>query len=369
LRATGVVFFILGGGFAIVQLAVIWLATPTLFEAVKASLWILLLGLVVALPSGLVMGLALGGREIADERSARPPLPAYRVAMRFVTGLLILLALAALAGWCLLATGPMAPSISFPSWAACVGGLLLLLQIGAACGLWALRWVREPLFTANLKPVTRLQFCSTPTQVENCFEQWRSALAGPWDPNVQDGPAARALRTILAEGLWRDALGFIPLYFLVLTLGLWFAARQLSWHWLSTALAGCPLWLWLPLGAALCNYSQDLCHGGYLVLHARGKTPSWPMTIVSFILTLLKFLACAVAVALTFAAILGGTWRLANDAGTDWRGTIVFLVLITEAIAIVAAGIGAIWGKISRPASPLVSPPETDKLYLRMPQH
>jgi uncharacterized protein (DUF2235 family) len=365
LRATGVVLCTLGTGFVIVRLVAIWWVAPTLCDTVLALLWDLLLGLLVALPSGLIIGFVLAQRTIADARLADPPSPTYRLAMSILAGVWILLGIAALVGWRFLPAASMAViSIALPSSAASMAGLLLLLQVGAAFGLRVIGWVREPLFTANLKSETTLQFCFTPTQARNCLEQWRNALAAPSDTKPYDGPAARAMRATVAEGLWRDVLGFIPLYFLVSAFGLWFAARQLSWVWLNTMLIGCPLWLWLPLGAAILNFGQDVCHFRYLRLYPRGKAPSWPLTLASFATTILKFVGHIAATILTVGAIVWGTWRLANAAGIGWRGTTAFAISLISALVFLVGVIIKIRRTQLKPASPPASPPEGNRLYL-----
>ena len=48
------------------------------------------------------------------------------------------------------------------------------------------------------------------------------------------------MRAIVRETLYRDIIGFIPVYSLVFAFGLWFGAFQLGWTWLRN--------LWLPAG-------------------------------------------------------------------------------------------------------------------------
>ena len=71
------------------------------------------------------------------------------------------------------------------------------------------------------------------------------------------------MRAIVRETLYRDIIGFIPVYSLVFAFGLWFGAWQLGWTWLQS------LWLIVPLTAATADYSEDICHLRYLRLHQR----------------------------------------------------------------------------------------------------
>ena len=80
------------------------------------------------------------------------------------------------------------------------------------------------------------------------------------------------MRAVVRETLYRDIIGFIPVYFVVFTFGLWFGARMLEWEWLQS------LWLAVPLIAAAADYGEDFCHLRCLRLHEHDQPPSLALT-------------------------------------------------------------------------------------------
>ncbi len=240
--------------------------------------------------------------------------------------------------------GAMAPASGA---AAAFGGagLLLILQWAVGYLVSAFEWVGEPLSKANLRSIIPLQLCWSPKGAHQCLEEWRRMLVCHWNNDDEDavhGPAARSMREFVREALWRDVIGFIPIYFSVFVLGLWFAATELSWDWLRCSLSDLPLWLMLPLATAVADYAEDACHLRYLAIHAKGKEPGWLLTIPALAAACIKSLGFLTACALVLAAVAQGSCRCAlPDAHAGWRGTLA--VSISALVVAAVIGIVVTW--------------------------
>jgi hypothetical protein len=253
--------------------------------------------------------------------------------------------------------------VQLPTNQASLAGLWLGLYIGIGYLLVSFFWADEPMARANLGSDVALQWCFTPTQVRRRLQRWRKMLEREWagadggatEPaeieTVQNGPAARTMRQLVRESLWRDMAGLIPLYFVILTFGLWYAADQLSWNWLSIVVFGIPLYIGLPLLAAIADYLEDICHLRYLSLHQVGNMPSKVMPFLACMMTLLKLLAFIPASLLVLAALLYGSYECAiHPTTTGWRGVAVISVSVLSAAVMAAIGIAAIYRRWPAPA-------------------
>jgi len=227
-----------------------------------------------------------------------------------------------------------------------LAGLLLQLLLALFYFLNAFTWVGEPMSRANLGSIWSLQHRFTPGGVQQTLERWRSMLACVWSGEDKDkvkGPAARAMREAVRESLWRDIFGYIPLYFCVLTYGLWFAQQELEWDWLGPVFRSqLPLWFLLPLTAALADYGEDICHFRYLRLHENGAPPSTTLTMFSCTMTMIKFAAVISAFLLTLGALVLGNVKIFIDVqGAGWRGTVALLLSTFIAVAFLAILVGS----------------------------
>lgn len=228
-----------------------------------------------------------------------------------------------------------------------IPGLLLLLQLMGIYFWRSLIWVGEPLRRANLGSIVALQLCPTPGRVVRCLENWRDRLSNTAVLNSSpDAPPAVTLRKLVREALWRDIIGFIPVYTIFLMFGLKFStlvpykdwAALVVWvpglaewvsHW-AAPLAG--FWWVLPAVAAATDYIEDICHLRYLKLSEResGKNkPSAILTLVSFTATVIKDVAFVASGCIAAVAVLAGTHSVLSQI-TDWRAK----------IAVVLTGIG-----------------------------
>lgn len=208
-----------------------------------------------------------------------------------------------------------------------VPGLLLLLQM-ALVYLWRAKlWKAEPMAKANLGSTAPLRRCPSPAKVAACLERWRSLLECRWlSEDRLTGPAAVWMRELLGQTLWRDIIGFIPVYFLVFLFGLWFAASAVpGFGWLNQPGGGLAWWWLLPLIAAGTGYIEDACHLRCGRLHQMDRPPSAVLTLLSWSMAWIRVLAGLVAFVLTLAAVIGGTWQIRGGLA-DWRAKIALLI-------------------------------------------
>jgi hypothetical protein len=154
------------------------------------------------------------------------------------------------------------------------------------------------------------------------------------------------MRAVVRETLYRDIIGFIPVYTIVFTFGLWFGAWQLGWTWLQN------LWLVIPLTAATADYIEDFCHLRYLRLHELDRHPSWFLTWLGAAMTWIKVIAFSGAGLLTLAIAIAGTVRVHEAPELyGWRGLLTLAVSIGSVTIFAVLGIWSIIYRLSTKAS------------------
>jgi hypothetical protein len=251
------------------------------------------------------------------------------------------------------------PANTAASSAMTLAGLLVFLQIAIFHSLDAMNWCGESTAKANLGSSLRLQFCWTPRMVKSFLESWRNRLVCQWLPADNDavaGPAAQRLRSVLRQALWRDILGFIPVYGCTLGFGLWFAAQQLGWEISAYQFKGLPVWLWAVLIMVVADYLEDICHLHYLRCHEKGGDPFLTETLFATLMSVIKLGLFFTAAAVVLCAVLNGTWKVLHFGGTaGWRGAMAMLItggclsaLVLTLIAILCYRLFAKAHKISR---------------------
>ena len=248
-----------------------------------------------------------------------------------------------------------------------MAGLLLLLQLMGIYFWRGLIWAAEPLTRANLGSITALQLCRTPASVVGCLDGWRNRLSNTAAPDSSpDAPAAKTLRKVLREALWRDIIGFIPVYTIFLLFGLKFATlvskadwmalldwvpglgRQVS-NWILPLAA---FWWVLPAASAAADYTEDFCHLRYLKLYEREPSknkPSAILTLFSFTATLIKDVAFVASGCISALAALAGTHGVFSQM-TDWRAKIAVVLTGIGVASVVLLAIAAIVGFIRKRA-------------------
>ena len=209
-------------------------------------------------------------------------------------------------------------------------GLLLLLQLALIYFVNALTWAGEPMVKARLGSIVPLQLCFTPGQVKRCLDRWCSMLRG-------HAAATCAMAAVVREALFRDIIGFIPVYSAVFTFGLWFGFSQLGWSWLET------VWWALPLTALAADYGEDFCHLRCLRLHRHDQAPSIPLTVLGAIMTWVKIIAFVAEAALTLGIATAATVRIyVTPDAYGWRGVIALGISLVAGLILGGLTIGSL---------------------------
>jgi uncharacterized protein (DUF2235 family) len=219
------------------------------------------------------------------------------------------------------APSPIAPDAQF-------AGLLLLLQLSLIYFVNALTWAGEPMARAHLGSIVPLQMCFTPGQITSCLDRWCTMLRG-------HAASRCAMSAVVREALYRDIIGFIPVYTAVFTFGLWFGYSQLGWAWLHI------LWWALPLTALLADYGEDLCHLRCLRLHQKGKCPSTGLALVGGVMTWVKLIGFAGEAMLTLGIATAATIRI-FEAPTSygWRGLVALAISLVAGLVLGGLTVG-----------------------------
>jgi len=243
--------------------------------------------------------------------------------------------LTVLAGGFVIAVGRFAhglfPSVSWPTTEigpVSTPGVLLLLQLSFIYFWRARVWAAEPMGRANLDSIVELQKCVSWKKVMEVLNSWQSMLQCRWgDPKQTGAAAANRLHCAVRESLWRDIMGFIPVYSGVFLFGLWFAATYSPnvFDFLNWPGEGLALWWMIPLVTAATDYIEDACQLRYVAAHERGKAPSVLLTPFSFLMSTIKGLGVLFAFPATVFSILAGTWGIRGEAD-DWRAKIAILI-------------------------------------------
>jgi uncharacterized protein (DUF2235 family) len=221
------------------------------------------------------------------------------------------------------APSPIAPHAQF-------AGLLLLLQLSLIYFVNAMTWAGEPMARAHLGSIVPLQMCFTPGQITSCLDRWCTMLRG-------HAASRCAMSAVVREALYRDIIGFIPVYTGVFTFGLWFGYSQLGWAWLHI------LWWALPLTALLADYGEDLCHLRSLRLHQKGTCPSIGLALVGGVMTWVKLIGFIGEAMLTLGIAGAATIRIFEDPTIyGWRGLVVLTISIVAGLILGGLTVGSI---------------------------
>ncbi|MEA3208905.1 MAG: hypothetical protein QOE70_1962 [Chthoniobacter sp.] len=234
--------------------------------------------------------------------------------------------------------------------------LLWLIALDLLCVhfLGAAAWCAAPMTDAGLGSILQLQFTSTPAQVLECLKKW----AGN-----HPGDQGRPLLTPVMRTLWRDILGFIPIYATFLFVGAW-VALSLLFLLLKGAVPAAFAELlssdpccWLPALAiallpAAADLIEDRLHLGYL--RNFPSEPGATTVRTAFLATWAKIILLIIGLGVTAAGMLGlavvQLWaavRLAMQWATSdplWgnpsftAGTLSLLAAIIAGVLIYAIG-------------------------------
>ena len=347
-RALGVVLFVFGIVNVFVHLAMTGSGpAETLLDALRGSVVPVRNWVIISFGAGLGVGLGV----VLNHFYSRSPSPPARIVIQaaaigpMISSAVILLAsVIVYEVWRFV--GP-ALDLDLPVSTTVINGeqfagQLLLLQLALFYFVNALSWAGRPMARAHLGLIVRLQVRTSPGQVKECLDRWCSMLSGR-RPHKSAGCRMRA---IVRETLYRDIIGFIPVYTLVFTFGLWYGAWQLGWTWLQG------LWLIVPFTAATADYIEDICHLRVLKLHERDQPPSLFLTWFAAAMTSIKLVAFAAEAVLTVIIVIAATLRV-HDAPAmyGWRGFIAMAISTTATTLVLGLGVWSIFYRLSTRAS------------------
>jgi uncharacterized protein (DUF2235 family) len=347
MRALGVLLVLSGVVGVLMHLATIGAGATSLGDALRASGPTVSYWVIISLGAGLGVGLGV----VLNQLYSRSPSPPAGIVIQaavigpLISSVVVLLATVVvyevwrLAGPALdiemPINSPVAKSERF-------AGLLLLLQLAFIYFANAFSWAGRPMTRAYLGSIVRLQVRTSPKRVKECLDRWCSMLSGRRPHQSADC----RMRAIVRETLYRDIIGFIPVYSIVFAFGLWFGAWQLGWTWLQN------VWLVIPLTAAVADYIEDVCHLRYLKLHELDRRPSLFLTWLGAAMTWIKVIAFSAEGFLTLAILFAATVRV-HDAPElyGWRGLLALTVSITTVTIVVGLAIWSIVYRLSTKAS------------------
>jgi uncharacterized protein (DUF2235 family) len=348
MRALGVVLFAFGALGVLGYLATIGADAPSLAGAFRTSARAAFNWVIISLGAGLGVGLGV----VLNHSYARSPSPPARIVIlaaaigpAISTAVILLATLVVYEMWRFARPVLDIPLRFIGSPAASearFAGLLLLLQLGLIYVANALSWAGRPMARAYLGSIVRLQLRTSPQRVQECLDRWCSMLRGR-QPHRK---SACRMRAVVRETLYRDVIGFIPLYTVVFTFGLWFGASQLGWAWLNG------LWFVVPLIAAAADYSEDVCHLLCLRRHEHDQRPSLILTWAGAAMTSIKLVAFGAEAVLTLFIVLAATLRVHEaPEAYGWRGLIAFAVSTTVVAVMAGLGIWSVLYRLSTKAS------------------
>jgi uncharacterized protein (DUF2235 family) len=219
-----------------------------------------------------------------------------------------------------------------------------LLGISAALAtvMLATRWCGYPMTEAGMGSIVRLQTKYTPQGVLKCLQSWSGGMKG--------SDACRFLQPV-AESLYRDMIGYIPWYALVLfatttlATGMYrsdaadISTRLMAWRtdpicWqLATVIMGI---------AVLADYVEDVLHLQYLKWYP--SAPGRALVATAFSATLVKFGCLATAGVFTLAmlvALAGTELSLLYGGRSGFVGAAVVLSMVFFAGLVVLGTVGA----------------------------
>jgi uncharacterized protein (DUF2235 family) len=338
MRALGVVLFLFGAVGVLVYLATIGAGKASLADALRGSAETVRYWVIISFGASLGVGLGV----VLNHFYARSPSPPALIVIQSAaigpvisSAVILFAAIVVCEVWRF--AGPALQVDSALSSPTADGerfaGQLLLLQLALIYFVNALSWAGRPMTRAHLGSIIRLQVRTSPGQIKDCLDRWCSMLSGR-RPHKSAGCRMRA---IVRETLYRDIIGFIPVYSLVFTFGLWFGAFQLRWMWLQS------IWLAVPLTAATADYIEDICHLRFLRLHERDEHPSLFMTWLCAAMTSIKLVAFIGEALLTVVIVMAATLSI-HDAPElyGWRGLVALAVTTTTAMIVLMLGVWSV---------------------------
>jgi hypothetical protein len=154
------------------------------------------------------------------------------------------------------------------------------------------------------------------------------------------------------ESLWRDILGFVPLYSVVLGFGSWLAGKELGGPWLRTN------WFIFPVYAAVTNYFADFLHLHCLSFHRKRMPIPSLFSTGAFLMTFWKYATILPGIGLSLLVISTVTLRILREpVEFGWRGLTVLSVSAASVVGVLGILISAAVYRILNRSKTVPKPP------------
>jgi uncharacterized protein (DUF2235 family) len=206
-----------------------------------------------------------------------------------------------------------------------LSGKLLLIYFLFVTFYSLFGWVVKPMgkSKANLGSIGQLQNVITKNQLTLLFESWSSKLSRNWvAKDVQQELAWTRLKEVLRTALWRDLLGFIPIYSLILGTVLYIGSEFgfcsfLGVNCSMTFFGIIPLWLLLIIVTALADVTENIIHLKHIKNHPIGGS-SRSLIVFGGIATMIKFIGFFISTLLSLTIFFILTLKVITNIG-EWR--------------------------------------------------
>jgi hypothetical protein len=138
-------------------------------------------------------------------------------------------------------------------------------------------------------------------------------------------------KEIVRESLWRDILGFIPVYTFIFGTILWLAStygQHENWTWLrDTKTIEIPIWIWIIFITAIADCFENTIHLRHVKNYLLGGS-SFFLVAIGTIFTIIKFIGFFSALILSVAIFVNLSYDVLIDEPGGWRWFIaVFITL------------------------------------------
>ena len=217
-----------------------------------------------------------------------------------------------------------------------LAGQLIIIQLLLFLLYYTIIWVGKPIRKVRFEnSTTRLQF-AFPEKINSLFEDWKNSLIRNWiHKDQREDLAWSRAKEVLRESLWRDIIGFVPIYTFVFGAIMWIGStygNHENWSWLSHNAVYLPwsggrellilpvqLWVFLIALAAIGDYIENFIHLGFIQKYPKGKA-SLLFSIIAFIATTIKFVGFILAFIFSMGIFINVSINLFSYIGEGgWR--------------------------------------------------
>lgn len=208
----------------------------------------------------------------------------------------------------------------------------------------AFNWVGKPMnIRTRIGKISSLQWAASPIKVTSTFDNWKNKLTQDWAKDYKSESAVKAeVKAVIEESLWRDILGFIPIFTAVFGIILWIGAQHgIFANWTLTeslnSVIGIPFWLMLISVTAIADYCEDFIHLKHLKNYMKDKNISGTLAFTGYLANVIKMAGFLTSFLLSAYVTLHLAFEIGSQTGGGWKwflGTciIIFSILSTGAI-------------------------------------